>query len=100
MTSKFDFYLKLDSRVPSILDLLTIESRELSHKKTPRERASDHFIFPPQAITEEDSSRSWLSLWNAQIMSRYRSLPLHPIFLEVFPSKLELSSEEDLRLRM
>ena len=48
-------------------------SAECIQMKTPSARASAQHIFPPHAATEAESRTSWLSLWKAQIMSRYLS---------------------------
>lgn len=53
-------------------EYLTMESTEFNHRNTPSAFASGHFIFPPQAEVDTDNRISWLSLWNAQTMSRNR----------------------------
>ena len=55
---------------------LTRFSEELSQREIPKAFASDHVIFPSQAAVDALSNSSWLSLWNAQTMSRNRSRSL------------------------
>lgn len=55
--------------------------------KTPKALASDQFILPSQANIDAERRISWLSLWKAQMMSRYLSLARR-FFCAVVPTPL------------
>lgn len=78
----------------------TMDSIEFSQIEIPNALASDQHIFPLHAADEAPNSSSWLSLWNAQIISRYRNRSLRPVFRGIAPEDWGLVGVEARRLTM